>query len=123
MERALFDSWGKPVAYIALRPRNVIFLFDGHPVAFLYGTHIYGFTGVHLGWFINDIVYDAGGKRIGFTASTAPLPACQEPPKAKKSPLAKRQPRQEAPPLPELEFDYAEENFEAFLKRGEVFLP
>jgi hypothetical protein len=123
MEKALFDAWGKPVAYISTHPRNVIFLWDGRPVAFLYGRHIYGFTGVHLGWFIDGVVYDADGKRIGFTASTSPLPACQEPPKAKKRAVAKRGPRQEAPPLADLEFGYSEQDFESFLRKGEVSLP
>jgi hypothetical protein len=123
MEQALFNARGEPVAYISVRPRNVIFLWDGRPVAFVYGRHIYGFTGVHLGWFVKGVVYDAAGKRVGFTASTAPLPACQEPPKAKKRTIAKIQPRQEAPSSPELQFTYSEEDFETFLQRGEVGLP
>jgi hypothetical protein len=119
MERALFNSQGKPVAYIAEGARKIIFLWDGHPVAYVYGHHVYGFNGLHLGWFINAVVYDADGKRIGFTASTSPFPAAQEPPKAKKYALSKMEPKQEAPPLPDLGFTSSEEDFEAFLKRGQ----
>ena len=122
MERALFNSWGEPVAYISEEARKTLFLWDGHPVAYLYGHHVYGFNGLHLGWFLNGVVYDSEGKRIGFTSATSPLPASQEPPKAKRFALSKMEPKQEAPPLPELEFTNSEEDFEAFLKRGEVGL-
>jgi hypothetical protein len=122
MERALFNAWGEPVAYISEGSRKTIFLWDGHPVAYLYGHHVYGFNGLHLGWFINGVVYDTAGNRIGFTATTAPLPASQEPPKAKKYALAKMEPRQEAPPLPDLGYNFSEGDFEAFLKRGQVSL-
>ncbi len=122
MEKALFNSRGEPVAYITEHARKIIFLWDGHPVAYLYGHHVYGFNGLHLGWFINGVVYEIEGKRIGFTSSTSPLPASQEPPKAKKYALGKTEPREEAPPLPDLGFDYSEEDLEAFLKRGEVGL-
>jgi len=101
---------------------NSVFLWDGRAIAYLYGHHIYGFSGLHLGWFINGVVYDPEGKRIGFTSSTAPLPAAQAPPKAKKQALSKMEPKQEAPPLPDLGFTSSEEDFEAFLKRGEVGL-
>ncbi|MBW1692390.1 MAG: hypothetical protein JRJ70_16915, partial [Deltaproteobacteria bacterium] len=87
-------------------------------VAYLYGHHVYGFNGLHLGWFINGVVYDAEGNRIGFTSTTCPLPAAQEPPKAKKYAVAKMESRQEAPPLPDLGFNFSEENFEDFLKAG-----
>ena len=110
------------MAYISGEARKIIFLWDGHPVAYLYGHHVYGFNGLHLGWFLNDVVHDSEGKRIGFTSSTAPLPPAQEPPKAKRYALSKMGPRQEAPPLPELRFSNSEEDFEAFLKRGEVGL-
>ncbi|MBW2311864.1 MAG: hypothetical protein JRF35_12460 [Deltaproteobacteria bacterium] len=118
MERALFNSWGEPVAYISNDRKKIIFLWDGHPVAYLYGHHVYGFNGLHLGWFINGVVYDAEGNRIGFTSTTCPLPAAQEPPKAKKYAVAKMESRQEAPPLPDLGFNLSEENFEDFLKAG-----
>jgi len=114
MDKALFNSQGTPVAYIAEGTRKIIFLWDGH--------HIYGFNGLHLGWFIKAVVYDADGKMIGFTSSTAPLPAAQEPPKAKKYALSKIEPKQEPPPLPDLGFTSSEEDFEAYLKRGQVGL-
>lgn len=119
MEKALFNSGGEPIAYISEDARKIIFLWDGHPVAYLYGHHVYGFNGQHLGWFISGVVYDIEGYRIGFTSSTSPLPAFQEPPKAKRYAVAKIEPREEAPPLPDLSFNYSGEDLEAFLKKGQ----
>ena len=119
MEKSLFNAGGEPVAYISKDARKVIFLWDGRPVSYLYGYHVYGFNGQHLGWFLNGVIYDRDGKRAGFTASTSPLPTAQEPPKAKRYATPKREPRQEAPPLPDLGFNYSGEDFEAFLKKGQ----
>ena len=98
MEKTVFDSRSEPVAYISDDPRKIIFLWDGRPVSYLYGHHVYGFTGRHLGWFLNGVVSDRDGNRIGFTTSTSPLPTAQEPPKAKRYAVAKIQPREEALP-------------------------
>jgi len=122
MEKTLFTSRGEPVAYISDDPRKIIFLWDGRPVSYLYGYHVYGFTGRHLGWFLNGVVYDIDGNRIGFTTSTSPLPTSQELPKAKRYAVAKMEPREEAPPLPDLGFNYSKEDLEAFLTKGQVTL-
>ena len=97
MEKALFNSKGEPVAYISDDLSKVIYLWDGHPVAYLYSYHIYGFNGIHLGWFIDGIVYDPSGDRIGFTSTTCPIGVYQEPAKAKKYPVDKPGPRYEPP--------------------------
>jgi hypothetical protein len=118
MEQTLFNSEGEPVAYISDDLKRTIYLWDGHPVAYLYGYHVYGFNGWHLGWFTNDIMYDSDGARIGFTSATCPIPAYKEPPKEKKYPVDKMEPRYKAPPLPELSFNYSTEGFAEFLKGG-----
>ena len=51
-EISLFNSEGKPVAYIA--EELTIYLWSGKPVAYLDedssgGFHVYGFNGKHLG--------------------------------------------------------------------------
>ena len=120
MEKALFNSEGEPIAYISDDLNRTIYLWDGHPVAYLYGYHVYGFNGRHLGWFINDIVYDSDGARIGFTSATCPIAAYKEPPKEKKYPVDKMESRYEAPPLPELSFNYSTEDFAEFLKGGQT---
>lgn len=62
----LYDSHGKPVAYIY--EDNVhIYLFNGQPVAYLYGDAVYGFNGHQLGWFEDGWVRDLYGKCVFFT--------------------------------------------------------
>jgi len=67
-EISLFNSKGKPVAYIA--EELTIYLWSGKPVAYLDedssgGFHIYGFNGKHLGWFVKGIIRDHNGDRVG----------------------------------------------------------
>ena len=122
MEKTLYNANGEPVAYISDAPTKAIYLWDGHAVAYLYDYHVYGYNGLHLGWFLDNIVYDSEGKRIGFTSTSCPLPVYKETGKAKKYPLDKAGPRYEPPPLPDLSFDYSSEDFEEFLRKGQVTL-
>jgi hypothetical protein len=66
-EISLFNSHGKPVAYIS--EDLTIFLWSGKPVAYIYndsGTlHIYGFNGKHLGWLVKGVIYDHKGYVVG----------------------------------------------------------
>jgi len=119
MEQALFNVNGEPIAYISDDHMRAIYLWDGHPVAYLYEYHVYGFNGRHLGWFINGIVYDHEGNRTGFTAATCPIAVYEEPAKARKYPLDKIEPRCQAPPLPDLGFIDAPGKFTTFLKQGQ----
>lgn len=122
MEKALFNSNGEPVAYVSDDLSKVIYLWDGHPVAYLYEYHVYGFNGLHLGWFIDGIMYDPNGDRIGFTSMTCPITTFEEPAKAKKYPLDKAMSRYEPPPLSELGFGDSKTDFEEFLKQGQTSL-
>ena len=122
MEKTLYNANGEPVAYISGAPTKPIYLWDGHAVAYLYDYHVYGFNGLHLGWFLDNIVYDSEGKRIGFTSTSCPVPVYKETGKAKKYPLDKAGPRYEPPSLPDLGFDYSSEDFEEFLRKGQVTL-
>ena len=64
-ETTLFDSRGRSAAYIA--EDFTIYLWSGKAVAYLYpdasrdGSHIYGFNGKHLGWFVRGIARDHEG--------------------------------------------------------------
>ncbi len=122
MEQTLFNSKGEPVAYISDDLNRTIYLWDGHPVAYLYGYHVYGFNGRHLGWFIHDVVYDPGGNRIGFTSTTCSIAVYEESARAKKYPPDKAPPRDGPPPLPGPGFDYSKEDFAQFLKGGQASL-
>lgn len=120
MERTFFNKNGDAVAYLTDDYDKTIYMIDGHPVAYLYeDRHIYGINGRHLGWFVNDVVFNNLGERIGFTAGTCPVPVAKEPSKAEKSYRDEVSPRWEAPPFPNLTFDYATKDLESFFKDGQ----
>lgn len=121
MEKILYDKKGEPVAYIATDHRGAIYLWDGQPVAYLYEEdHLYGINGRHLGWFIDEIVYDQEGARIGFTSMSCPAAVGKRRPKGKRSVLPEMKPRWAAPPLPKLTFREAGRNLADFLNEGRV---
>ncbi|MBP1738475.1 MAG: hypothetical protein H6Q48_768 [Deltaproteobacteria bacterium] len=121
MEKILYDKKGEAVAYIATDHHGAIFLWDGQAVAYLYEEdHLYGINGHHLGWFIDEIVYDQEGARIGFTTSTCPTAIGKRRPKGKRSVLPELKPRWAAPPLPKLTFREAAQNLADFLSEGRV---
>ncbi len=66
-EVALFDSNGKPVAYVSMREdAATIYIWSGRPVAYLKSSHstgfsVYGFNGKHLGWFVKGVLRDHDG--------------------------------------------------------------
>jgi hypothetical protein len=69
-EPALFDQKGKPVAYIDEKDGFTIYLWSGIPVAYMVSEqkelHVYGFNGMHLGWFEQGIMYNNQGYIVGF---------------------------------------------------------
>ncbi len=121
MEKTLYDKKGEPVAYIAMDYHEAIFLWDGQAVAYLYEEdHVYGINGRHLGWFIDDILYDQEGARIGFTSSTCPATVGKRGSKGKRSVLPELKPRWAAPPLPKLAFREVARDLADFLSEGQV---
>jgi hypothetical protein len=124
MEKALFDKFGVPNAYIADDFNATIYLWDGEAVAYVYeDRHVYGLNGRHLGWFIDEVIYDQNGERIGFTAGTCPVNIAELPSKAKRRPRHETRPRSMAPPLPKLTHLAAGRGLLHFLKDGEVLPP
>ena len=121
MEKTLYDNKGEPVAYVALDYHQAIYLWDGTAVAYLFEEdHVYGINGRHLGWFIDDIVYDQEGVRIGFTSSTCPAAVGKRGSKGKRSVLPELKPRWAAPPLPKLTFREAPQGLADILREGQV---
>ncbi|MFH1351652.1 MAG: 4-fold beta flower protein [Pseudomonadota bacterium] len=121
MERTLFDNKGEAVAYITTDYHESIYLWDGYPVAYLYNEqHIYGINGRHLGWLINDILYDNSGARIGFTFRTCPVATAKEPAKAEKFPMDELRSRWSAPPTPKLSYGFSDQSLADFLKEGQI---
>ena len=75
MEIALFNKNGDAVAYIADDYDRTIYFWDGQQVAYLFNERlIYGTNGKHLGWYIDGVIFNPTGERIGFKASTCPVP-------------------------------------------------
>lgn len=120
MEKTLFNKNGEVVAYISDDYHETIYLWEGKPVAYIYeDQHIYGINGRHLGWFIDEIIYNHDGERVGFTNNSCPVPVAKETVKTEKFPKDEIQSRWEAPPLPKPLFDYANEDLSDFLKEGQ----
>ncbi|MBN2123050.1 MAG: hypothetical protein JW821_02045 [Deltaproteobacteria bacterium] len=121
MDTTLFDKSGEAIAYIASDYRGTIYLWEGEPVAYLHEeTHVYGFNGRHLGWFVDGILYDHAGQRVGFLFSTCPVPSGEEPRKGKKYPAYEARPKWTAPPLPKLTYALADQGLAEFLAQGQV---
>lgn len=121
MEQTLYDKDGKAVAYIAMDYNETIYLWEGVPVAYFYDEqHIYGINGRHLGWFINEIIYNNSGERIGFTSNSCPVSIAKETIKPKRYPMDEIRPKWAAPPLPNLSFNFAGQELADFLKEGGI---
>ena len=71
MEETLFDVNGNPVAYIAYSDEETIYLWGGEPVAYLDDDSIYGFNGIHLGWYEDGVIRDHDGNIVGTNEKTA----------------------------------------------------
>jgi hypothetical protein len=80
----LFASAGNAVAYISPENEMTIYLWPGTPCAYLDDESIYGFTGKHLGWFRDGVVYDHGGRVIAATAESFREPVKHAPAKGLK---------------------------------------
>ena len=61
-----YDSHGKAIAY--LHDDGIhLYLFNGRPVAYLYGDAVYGFNGHQFGWFEDGWIRDLNGCCVFFT--------------------------------------------------------
>ena len=84
MESTLFDKYGVPKAYID-EETNVIYLWHGNVIAYIDDEKVYGWKeGIHLGWFIDGILYDFKGTRVGFISNKCPVTPHSEPSKPTK---------------------------------------
>lgn len=72
METNLYDSNGNAVAYIVDDAEHSIYTWDGHAVCYLVNDLVYGWNGLHLGWFIDGVIYDQYGYRVGFDQTKCP---------------------------------------------------
>jgi hypothetical protein len=117
MEISLYNQNGAPVAYIA-DDNETIYLWNGQPVAYLYGEKVYGYSGRHLGWFINGIIYDGVGEKIGFTSEKCPSMKGSAPLKAHKHMKQLKGTKEMAQMRPMLRASCSSADFKAFLEQG-----
>ena len=117
-EITLFDQEGRPVAYIDFTEEPVIYLWNGHAVAYLSDQHIYGFSGRHLGWFEDGTVINHQGEKIGFTKRKCPGMTKAEPAKMDKLIQKIKSIKEMAPLRPVNRFSISRDNFVSFLNSG-----
>ena len=121
MDINLYDKNGMARAYISDDYNETVYLWNGHPVARIYeGRHVYGMNGKHLGWFIDSVMYNNEGERIGFTFESCPVTVTKAPGKPEKYPADEIKARWSSPPLPGLAFVAADKSLEEFLKQGQI---
>jgi hypothetical protein len=122
-EISLFNSSGKPVAYIDTKDDDLtIYLWDGKPVAYLSSSnsefHIYGFNGKHLGWFIDGIVRDHQGNAVGSTKDATSMYKEYEPYKSYKQYKPYKSYKEYAPYKPYLSNSWSSTTLRLFLMQG-----
>jgi len=118
METTLYDAHRRPRIYISADGENNIYTWDGHAVACIDGEHVFGWRGRHIGWFIEGVLYDGKGLRIGFTAETFTVPTFPDPGKYAKYTKSRRYPKLPAPARPELSQGNSNEDLETFIRQN-----
>ena len=121
-EITLFDSSGKPVAYVA--EELTIYLWSGKPVAYLHPEggklHVYGFNGRHLGWFSKGLIRDHDGNAVGGVREAFSSSLSYEPYKSYKEFKPIKNFRQFAPFQPLFSASWSEVPLDLFLLQEDV---
>lgn len=119
-EVTLFDSTGKPTAYLA--EELTIYLWSGKPVAYLFNNsgklHVYGFNGKHLGWLVKGVVFDHDGNAVGALKEAFSTELEYEPYKSYKKYKPYKSYREYAPYLPYLSKSWSDLPLKLFLLQG-----
>jgi hypothetical protein len=119
-EISLFNSAGKPVAYVA--EDLTIYLWSGKPVAYLVNKsdkfHVYGFNGKHLGWFIKGAIFGHKGKATGAVKERFSGYTSYEPYKSYKQYKPYKNYKQYAPYQPYLSNSWSDISLKLFLLQG-----
>lgn len=118
-EVSLFDSKGVATAYIAEDGEATIYLWRGEAVAYVHSDHVYGFNGLHLGWFDDGIVRDAKGECVGFVKTKCPVVTKVEPVKKVKKVKKVKSVRKVSPVRPVNRIAISAIPFLLFLQQGQ----
>lgn len=85
MDAILYNRSGKPIAFLVKNEdENVISLWNGIAVGYLFEDQIYGWNGKQLGWYTDGIFYDMRGFQVGFTRRRCPVVVSRAPAKPKQ---------------------------------------
>lgn len=117
-EVTLFDNNGSPIAYVADDGNATIYMWDGTAVAYIREEHVYGFNGVHLGWFDNGVVRDSQGAPVGFVKQMCPKVTSVEPVKKEKKVKKTKSARKVAPVRPVDKTSTSSVSLKVFLMSG-----
>jgi hypothetical protein len=100
MDLTLYDSKGRPTAYV--EDGVNVYTFPGRPVGYFHEGSVYSMEGRHLGWFAKGWVRDNHGRCVFFTdISEGPGPmlpsTAMKPMKSMKQIGPGREPREPKP--------------------------
>lgn len=115
----LFGGTGEAIAYIDTAKDATIYLFDGTPTSYLYGSddvlHVYAFDGDHLGWLEHGILWNHDGDAVGFLEDALDIPTRLEPLKRLQKLAPLRSLRDLAPLKPLYTYSWSDTSLSAFL--------
>lgn len=118
MEEILYSTGGQAIAYIAYDDEQTIYMWDGKPVAYVDSENIYGFNGIHLGWYIDGIIRDHDGNVAGFNKDAAKVSLAFEPFKSFKEFKPFRAFKEFAPFKPYFSLTNSRYPLDVLLRRG-----
>lgn len=116
MEETWYDARGTATAFVS-QDRRTVYLWNGKVVAYLTDDRLYSWQrGRNLGWFVDGVVYDGRGRRVGYLESTCPVSVIAEPAKRAKTKPGARGPKAGAQARPTLSAAKSDLAFGAFLQ-------
>lgn len=118
METTLYDAHRRPRVYISADGENNIYTWDGHVVACIDGEEVFGWRGLHIGWFVEGVLYDCRGFRVGFTAENFTDPTFPDPGKYAKYTKPRRYPRLTVQARPEFSQGNSNADLEKFIRQN-----
>lgn len=118
METTLYDYSGSAVAYVTDDSEHSIYLWDGYAVAYILDEKVYGWNGVHLGWFVGGIAYDTSGYRVGSVKEKCQSVTQVQPVKYVKNVKNVKNVRYAAHAKPSLSSSYSNQSLREFLESG-----
>lgn len=120
-QTTLFDSKGEPIAYIDYEEEEVIFMWDGTPVAFLEKNDgdncIFGFNGKFLGWYKSGIIYNEEGYPVGAKEGAVNMRTQREPRKSRQARVPRKPRTPRVPRMPSWSRNWSEVSLTSFLIR------